>query len=73
MSFKGRNILDSVAVTSTFRLRFQGFSVGANRWIYLSVLGSALLFTFTDYLVLKIILGFMQSSEQAGVLPIEAL
>lgn len=50
-----------MAVTSTFRQRFRGFAFGTNRWIYLSALGSALLFTFTDHLVLKIILGLMLS------------
>ncbi len=61
MSSKGRNILDSIAVTSIFQLRFQGFAFETNRWIYLSALVLALLFTFTDHLVLKIIFGLMLS------------
>jgi len=61
LSFIRRNILDNIFVKSTFRLRFQGFAFGTNRWIYLSVLGSALLFTVADHLVLKIILGLVLS------------
>lgn len=61
MSLRRQNILDSMPVKSTFRVEFQGFAFGTNRWIYLSALSSALLFTFTDYLVLKIVLGLMLS------------
>ena len=61
MSFIQRNILDNISVKSTFRLRFQGFAFGTNRWIYLSALCSALLFTVADHLLLKIILGLVLS------------
>ena len=48
-------------ITSTLYQRFQGFAFGTNRWIFLSVLASALLYVAVDLISLKLFFGLMLS------------
>jgi Zn-dependent protease with chaperone function len=46
-------------ITSTLYQRFQGFAFSTNRWIFLSVLASALLYGVVDLFSLKLFFGLM--------------
>lgn len=48
-------------ITSTLCQRFQGFAFSTNRWIFLSVLASGLLYVVADLLSLKLFFGLVLS------------
>ena len=52
-----RRIFATASIGSTLRSKFQGFAFSTNRWVFLSMLGSASLFAVTDIIGLKAIFG----------------